>query len=850
MRGDYRMPVENRPSSAQKSAGQTLARLCAIRLLPAVCFALAVVVAANFTKGETASAWFVCGYSILPTSNSYSADKTQDTVQVTTTTTQCKWTATSNDGWINVTSPAGGVGTDSNPFQFIILANTGAPNTDTPPRTGSITVTGNGGVPTLTFTANQSGCTFSVASNNVCVPANAASYSVSVNTKSTICPWTASSNTPWIVVNTSSGTGDGMASYSVSQNSGIAARTGTLSAGGKTVTVNQFGTSSCAFPIVPGSQSFSGGGGSNTIAVTTPPCACTWTATPGASWITIDSGGSGSGNGTVAYSVAANPVNAARSSSITVAGQTLTVTQAPGGCSYQISPANRLIGPQSATGNITVTAPSGCTWTANPTANWITVISGATGTGNGMINYRAGANTSGGDRTGTITVADQTFTLTQTAAGACAYSLSPAGAAYTPAAASGSFAITAPAGCTWTANSNASWITFTGGTGGSGVGQIGYAVAANPGPAAREGTVTIADQTFTVDQAAPGDQADLSVEFTGGTGGITDGSSHPTGTRLTYTISVRNAGPNAATGVTLTTATPVGSSFASSSGPGSSATPAIGLAGPVTFSVGSIPPNTSASFSVVISILGAPGSTLIDNASVSSLTADPVAGNNAAMLTNPILGGGIVELSWDQAPSTAADPTPPPTNLRAGPAASALASELSIGKGIGPAASDTCPLIGYNVYKSTSLPVETIPENLWHVLPPTNNTPMPVAPAGSFYMVTSLWNCGGNIVETGLTGSGGSNQVGVPAPPNIMSVRVGGKLRATGDGFTDAVEVFLDNVAFSRPSSIRNDNTLLIQKGTLVDGRSASDVFVPGKTVLISFKNSDGGIGAFVYTQQ
>jgi len=640
-----------------------------------------------------------------------------------------------------------------------------------------------------------------------------------------------------------------MASYSVTQNTGVTARTGTLSAGGKIVTVNQFGPSSCAFPIVPSSQSFSGSGGSNMIAVSTPPCACSWTATPGATWITIDSGASGSGSGTVAYSVAPNSVNTARSSSITVAGQTFTVTQAAGGCSYQIAPGNRLIGSQSATGNIAVTAPNGCTWTANSTANWIAVISGATGTGNGTINYSAGANTSGADRTGTITVADQTFTLTQTAAGACTYSLSPAGAAYTPAAATGSFAIAAPAGCTWTANSNASWITFTGGTGGLGAGQISYAVAANPGPAAREGLVTIADQTFAVDQAAPGDQADLSVDFTGGTGGITDGSSHATGTRLTYTISVRNAGPNSATGVTLSTATPVGSSFASSTGPGSSTTPAIGLAGPVTFSVGSIPPNTSASFSVVISILGAPGSTLIDNASVSSLTADPVAGNNAAMLTNPILGGGIVELSWDQAPSTAADPTPPPTNLRAGPAASASASELSIASGIVQAA-DSCALTGYNVYMSTSMPVQTIPANLWKVLPPTNNTPMPVAPAGNFYVVTTLWNCGGNIVESGLTGSGGSNQTGVPAPPTIMSVRAGGKLRATGAGFTDAVDVFLDGVAFSKPSSIRNDNTLLIQKGALVDGRSASDVLVPGKTVLISFRNSDGGIGAFAYTQQ
>src|SRR5215472_9235899 len=316
------MDFEHESKPLTKSTARARSGLRAIRLAPIVCFALAVVVAANFTRGETANAWFGCGYSILPTSNFYTADPAKDTVQVTTTTTGCTWQATSNDGWISITSPAGGVGTDSNPFTFDIQANTGAPNSDTPPRTGSITVTGAGGLPTLTFTANQSGCTFSVASNNVCVPADSASYSVSVLTKSTSCPWTASSNTPWILVNTSAGTGDGMASYSVTQNTGVVARTGTLSAGGKTVTVNQFGASSCAFPIVPSSQSFSGSGGSNTIAVSTPPCACSWTATPGATWITINSGSSGSGNGTVAYSVAANPVNAARSSIITVAGQT------------------------------------------------------------------------------------------------------------------------------------------------------------------------------------------------------------------------------------------------------------------------------------------------------------------------------------------------------------------------------------------------------------------------------------------------------------------------------------------------------------------------------------------------
>jgi len=109
------------------------------------------------------------------------------------------------------------------------------------------------------------------------------------------------------------------------------------------------------------------------------------------------------------------------------------------------------------------------------------------------------------------------------------------------------------------------------------------------------------------------------------------------------------------------------------------------------------------------------------------------------------------------------------------------------------------------------MPVQTIPANLWLALPPANNTPAPVAPGGTFYVITTLWNCGGTIIESGLTGSVGSNQTGVAAPPNIANVRAGGKLRVTGGGFSDAVEVFLDGIAFTKPAGVRNDNTIVVQ---------------------------------------
>jgi hypothetical protein len=82
----------------------------------------------------------------------------------------------------------------------------------------------------------------------------------------------------------------------------------------------------------------------------------------------------------------------------------------------------------------------------------------------------------------------------------CTYSLSST--IYSPgvAAASSSVTVICPSGCDWTAVSNASWLTITSGASATGNGTVNFIVAANPG-AARVGTLTIAGQTFTVNQA-------------------------------------------------------------------------------------------------------------------------------------------------------------------------------------------------------------------------------------------------------------------------------------------------------------------------------------------------------------
>ncbi len=81
----------------------------------------------------------------------------------------------------------------------------------------------------------------------------------------------------------------------------------------------------CTYSISPTSQSFSASGGSGNMSVTTQS-ECSWTATSNVSWITFTSGSSGTGNGTVNYSVAAN-TGSSRIGNMTIAGRTFTVNQ-------------------------------------------------------------------------------------------------------------------------------------------------------------------------------------------------------------------------------------------------------------------------------------------------------------------------------------------------------------------------------------------------------------------------------------------------------------------------------------------------------------------------------------------
>jgi len=83
---------------------------------------------------------------------------------------------------------------------------------------------------------------------------------------------------------------------------------------------------SCTFALSATAQNIPATGGSHTTSVTASS-GCAWTSVSNVSWITITSGGNMTGGGTVSYSVAANSSANPRMGTLTVAGQTVTVTQ-------------------------------------------------------------------------------------------------------------------------------------------------------------------------------------------------------------------------------------------------------------------------------------------------------------------------------------------------------------------------------------------------------------------------------------------------------------------------------------------------------------------------------------------
>ncbi|MBL8167513.1 MAG: putative Ig domain-containing protein, partial [Acidobacteria bacterium] len=199
------------------------------------------------------------------------------------------------------------------------------------------------------------------------------------------------------------------------------------------------------------------------------------------------------GNGTIVDNTATvgstmpdyNPINNS---------MTETVTLANGG----IAPVSQSFTEAGGTGNVNVTATTGCAWTAVSNAAWIIITAGDNGSGNGAVGFSVAANTSSA-RSSTLTIAGQDFIVTQ--GSGCLFTSTPTGNNVSASGGNGSIGINTTGGCTWDAVSSVPWVTVTSGANGDGNGTVQFSVAANAGPE-RTGTMTVAGQIVAVSQAS------------------------------------------------------------------------------------------------------------------------------------------------------------------------------------------------------------------------------------------------------------------------------------------------------------------------------------------------------------
>ena len=146
-------------------------------------------------------------------------------------------------------------------------------------------------------------------------------------------------------------------------------------------------------------------------------------------------------------------------------------------------------------GNAIIVSGSSATWTAAASDPWIT-LNTTSGNVGYPVAYTVSANTNVEQRTGYVYVSGWVHTVTQDGVGG---TISPENKEVECQGGSGTITVTAANKMVWQARPNVDWLSVTP-TSGAGEGSVTYQVAPYNEVATRQGTLTVAGNTFTVFQ--------------------------------------------------------------------------------------------------------------------------------------------------------------------------------------------------------------------------------------------------------------------------------------------------------------------------------------------------------------
>jgi hypothetical protein len=234
----------------------------------------------------------------------------------------CAWTASTNQSWAIILSGTSGTGSGTITIGSI-------PSNINSTQTATLTV----GSKTVALTQPSNSCAYLLNKSSYFVPQTGGTVTANLSAQSAFapsCPWTVTNNDPNAVTVTSpspaQGTTSATITLTVAANPDLNTRTFSLPVGNTQLNISQAGT--CTFGLSATSVSIGQAGVTgNTVTVTPSAQLCTWSAsTNNGGFLNITSGFSGTGTGTVTYSVIADPTNP-RTGTLTIAGLTFTVNQ-------------------------------------------------------------------------------------------------------------------------------------------------------------------------------------------------------------------------------------------------------------------------------------------------------------------------------------------------------------------------------------------------------------------------------------------------------------------------------------------------------------------------------------------
>jgi hypothetical protein len=215
---------------------------------------------------------------------------------------------------------------------------------------------------------------------------------------------------------------------------------------------------SCTYQLAPASQTFGPDASTSAITVTTT-AQCSWTARVEGSWLSITSGASGTGPGTIALAIAANPDEGARDATVVVADQSLRLTQqGRARCEVSLNPDDLQLGPDGGSRTVNLSTGAGCAWTVVVTESWLSV-SPMSGTGSATLTLQVPPYTGIAERRADLRVGDRSVRVDQNGdVSTCSYTVVPTEMTLHWHGAGGEIQLSAQAGCPWTVRAAGDWI--------------------------------------------------------------------------------------------------------------------------------------------------------------------------------------------------------------------------------------------------------------------------------------------------------------------------------------------------------------------------------------------------------